>query len=223
MQHLSRREWIIIGALLIFSFIPNMAGLLRMLELSGGPSILPQNPRAVAMPLPIVMHIAASFLFCIFGIVQFTPSLRKFNINFHRALGRLLALSGIVSALTGLYMTLVFAFPAELQGALLYGVRLILAPAMAGLIIWAVIAVRNKNVPAHRAAMLRAYAIGQGASTQAVIGILWVIITGAQVMGPLRDVLMVAAWAINLAVVEWLIRKKANNFAATIAVSRLAK
>ena len=52
--------------------------------------------------------------------------------------------------------------------------------------------------------MIRAYAIGQGAGTQALILLPITLISGAP-LGLRRDVLMIAAWIINLAVAEWII------------------
>ena len=53
--------------------------------------------------------------------------------------------------------------------------------------------------------MLRAYAIGQGASTQTFIGIGWMILFGTEATGLLRDAIMVFAWALNLIIAEALI------------------
>jgi hypothetical protein len=103
-------------------------------------------------------------------------------------------------------MTHFFVFPAALQGAALHWVRMVLGTAMIGLIIWAVIAIRSRNIFQHSASMVRAYAIGQGASTQAVFGIVWIIAVGSEAMGPLRDGLMIFAWVLNLLVAEILIR-----------------
>lgn len=55
--------------------------------------------------------------------------------------------------------------------------------------------------------MLRAYAIGQGASTQSFLGLGWIIASGTEPLGPLRDGMMVFAWALNLLVAEYLIGK----------------
>jgi len=55
--------------------------------------------------------------------------------------------------------------------------------------------------------MLRAYAIGQGASTQTFLGIAWIIVFGTDLLGPLRDGMMVFAWVLNLLVAEFLIVK----------------
>ena len=104
-------------------------------------------------------------------------------------------------------MTHTFVFPPELQGVLLYWARVVLSVSMVGLIVWAVIAVRSGNIPGHRAAMFRAYAIGQGASTQTFLGIGWMIVAGTEATGPWRDVMMVAAWCINLLIAEALINR----------------
>ena len=55
--------------------------------------------------------------------------------------------------------------------------------------------------------MLRAYAIGQGASTQTFLGIGWMIFTGVELLGTLRDLQMIFAWLVNLLVAEYVIRK----------------
>lgn len=75
------------------------------------------------------------------------------------------------------------------------------------LIVWAVIAIRSRDRFRHTASMLRAYAIGQGASTQTVLGIAWIVFAGSEATGPVRDAIMVSAWVLNLAVAEVLIRR----------------
>ncbi len=205
---LSKSEWAVLGMILVYSFIPAFGGLIRVLELAGGPQIVPGNPRALLAPLPITLHILSSFLFCIVGSLQFLPSLRRQRPAAHRAIGRVIAVAGCVSALTALWMTHFYVFPEALQGASLYWVRMALGTAMIGLIIWAVIAIRSRNVFQHSASMVRAYAIAQGASTQSVVGIAWIIAAGSEAMGPLRDALMIFAWVLNLLAAEILIRSK---------------
>lgn len=102
-------------------------------------------------------------------------------------------------------MTHFYSFPISLQGNLLYWVRIILGFLMSAFIIWSVIAVRSRNVLRHSTFMVRAYAIGQGASTQTFIGIGWMILVGTEATGPLRDAMMVFAWAINLLIAEAVI------------------
>lgn len=207
MKVLSRREWALLATILVYSFIPTFGGLLRVIELAGGPAIVPENPRAVADPLPVVVHILSSFLFCILGALQFLPSIRRNNPAMHRMVGRTVAVVGCISASTGFWMTIHYAFSEELQGVVLYWTRLALSLSMVGLILWAVIAIRSRNILGHGAAMLRAYAIGQGASTQTFLGIGWIVVFGTEALGPLRDGMMVAAWGLNLLIAEILIKR----------------
>lgn len=208
MKTVTRRERTLLAIILVYSFVPTFGGLLRVIELGGGPAIVPENPRALDYPLPVVLHIVSSFLFCTVGALQFLPSVRRHYPALHRATGRTIAAAGCVSALTGLWMTHFFVFPDELQGPLLYGVRIALSLWMVGMIAWAIIAIRSRNVLGHSAAMLRAYAIGQGASTQAVLGIGWIVAFGTEPLGPFRDGMMVFAWGLNLMFAEFLIRTK---------------
>ena len=207
MKTVNRREWALLAIILVFSFVPTFGGLFRVIELGGGPAVLPNNPRALADPLPIVLHILSSFLFCTVGALQFLPSVRRHYPSMHRAAGRMIAAAGCVSALTGLWMTIAYAIPEELQGLMLYWARIALSLSMFGLIGWAVIAIRSRNILGHSAAMLRAYAIGQGASTQTVLGIGWMVAFGTEPLGPLRDGIMVFAWGLNLLIAEILISK----------------
>ena len=211
MKQIGRREWAILALILVYSFVPTFGGLVRVVELLGGPAIAPHNPRALAAPWPIGMHILSSFIFCIFGAVQFLPSLRRGASGLHRNIGRVVAVAGLISALTGFWMTLTYPIPEALQGNILYWVRIVLSLTMAALIAYGVIAIRAGKPLEHGAAMLRAYAIAQGASTQTVLGIAWMIAFGTEAMGPLRDGLMIASWALNLLIAEFLIRRLLRN------------
>lgn len=205
MNVLRKSEWTLLAVIFVYSFIPAFGGLLRGLELAGGPTIIPENPRALAAPIPIIIHILSSFLFCVVGALQFLPGIRRRYPAAHRALGRAIAIAGCISAASGLWMTHAYVFPEDLQGHLLYWVRMVLGSMMIGFIGWAVIAIRSRNIFQHGASMLRAYAIGQGASTQAILGIGWMIVFGTEPQGLLRDGLMVFGWGLNLLVAEALI------------------
>lgn len=202
MKSISRAEWIILSLILIYSFIPSVGGLVRVFELAGAPSIMPKNPRALTYPFPIALHILSSSVFCILGALQFLPSIRHKHRAAHRALGRIVVVAGCISAASGTWMTHFFTFPEYLQGSSLYWVRMILGPLMIGFIIWAICAIRLRKWPEHRAMMLRAYAIGQGAATQTFFGISWMVIVGSEAVGAAREAMMVSAWGLNLLVAE---------------------
>lgn len=207
MHFITRRDWALFALLLLYSFIPAVFGLLRVPELLGGPLILPPNPRAVIDPVPVTLHILSSSVFCLVGAAQFLQSLRHHRPALHRTLGRMVAAAGCASALSGLWMTVFYAFPQTLQGPLLYAARVTFSLAMVAFIVWAIVAIRSRNRAAHRAAMLRAYAIGQGASTQTAFFLIALIIFETEPLGLTRDLLMVWAWVINLACAEILIRR----------------
>ncbi|SPH21042.1 hypothetical protein ASD8599_01783 [Ascidiaceihabitans donghaensis] len=204
---LGKSEWVVLGVIFVYSFIPVFGGLIRVFELAGGPQIAPENPRASFAPTPIILHILSSSLFCMLGVLQFFPSLCRQRLAAHRAIGRVVAVAGCFSALSGLWMTHFYTFPETLQGAPLYWVRMVLGASMIALIIWAVIAIRSRKSFHHSASMVRAYAIGQGASTQTFLGVAWIIAVGSEAMGPLRDGLMIFAWMVNLLGAEIFIRR----------------
>jgi hypothetical protein len=100
---------------------------------------------------------------------------------------------------------LFYNIPNSLQGKPLYLIRLLVSSTMAVAVVLALIAILNRNIPSHRAWIIRAYALGQGAGTQALIFIPLMLVVG-EVTGQLRDILMIAAWVINFIVGEFIIR-----------------
>jgi len=211
MGHLRKWEWTLLLGLIVFSAFPNLAGLLRVVELSGGGAIIPENPRALEHPTPIIIHILASFVFCMAGTFQFLPSIRRFYPKTHRINGRIVALAGLLSAGTGLWMTVTFDFPASLQGQSLFYVRLILSALMFCFILRAITEVRAKRILSHKAAMIRAYAIATGASTQAFLGIGWIAFVGSEAVDLQRDLLMISSWALNMIIAECIIANPAKR------------
>lgn len=76
-------------------------------------------------------------------------------------------------------------------------------------IVLAVSSILRRNVARHEAFMIRAYALGQGAGTQALVLGPWMLIAG-ETGGLTRDLLMTLAWGINVLVAEWVIRRRAG-------------
>ena len=71
-----------------------------------------------------------------------------------------------------------------------------------------VTAIRRRDIAAHRAWMMRAYALSLGAGTQVFTEGFGEATFGTGVL--VGDISKGAAWAINLAVAEWLIRRPAR-------------
>jgi uncharacterized membrane protein len=191
--------------LIALSLVPALAGAVRLTELTGAAEITPDNARFFASPLPVVLHVLAVVPFSMLGAFQFAARFRRRRPGWHRAAGRLLVVCGLVAGLSGLWMTVFYARPADV-GDLLEGFRLVFGSAMVVSIVLGFIAIRRRDILRHRAWMTRGYAIGMGAGTQAVIIGLWYAIVGAPGETALA-LLHAAAWMINLTVAEWRIRR----------------
>lgn len=207
MASLLHRPWKPLGSLLMLSLVPVIAGVVRVSGLTSGGAVTPDNARFVALPAPVVLHIVCASLFCVLGAFQFDAALRQCAPRLHRIAGRVVAPSGIVAAMTGVWMAAASAMPAALQGHLLYGVRLVVGVSMALAIVLSVAAVLQGRIAQHEAWMVRAYALGQGAGTQVLILLPVTLVFGAPTFF-VRDVLMASAWALNVAFAEWIIRRR---------------
>jgi uncharacterized membrane protein YozB (DUF420 family) len=179
---------------------------LRLTSLASG-EVTPANARFFAAPVPVIVHVISVTVYCILGAFQFAPGLRTRHLELHRVMGRFLLVAGLLSALTGLWMTVLYPLFPTLQGLILYAARLLVGSAMCVALVLAWQAIVRRQVSAHKAWMIRAYAYGQGAGTQVVIFIPWVLAFGTP-NDLTRDLLMALAWAINAVFAEWVIRRK---------------
>lgn len=203
-----RIRWFPLAGLALLAVIPLTSGILRLVQLAGGPQLMPVDARFAASALPLVAHITASLLFALLGAAQFVPRLRQHRNTWHRRAGRVVAAAGLVAATTALWIT-VFYPHRQGTGDLLFLLRVIFAPAMIGCLGLGIAAVRRQNVAAHRAWMIRAYAIGMAAGTQAITEGFSQAIFGSGVL--LDDAAKGMGWIINLAVAEWVIRRAARR------------
>ena len=205
-QPSGKGEWRVPAAFILLCAIPFAAGAYRLVTLATGAEITPENARFFGAPLPVVLHITSAVLFIVLGALQFVASFRRRHPAWHRRAGRVAVVSGLVVASSALWMTLFYALPAQ-DGLLLYGFRLLFGSLMAVSLLLAFVAIRRRQIPRHRAWMMRAYAIGLGAGTQALILAFGEIGFGKPTVLA-RALLMAAAWVINLVVAEWIIRRK---------------
>ncbi len=191
-------------ALIALVLLPTIFGSLRVVELAGGPRLMPEDPRFTSSPLPVVVHIVSAASYAVLGAFQFSAGLRRGRPGWHRAAGRVLVVLGLTVALSALWLTL-FNPRQPGTGDLAYLFRLAFSSGMASCILLGYTAIRRRDVPRHRAWMIRAYALALGASTQVItLGV------GPAVLGPgelAADLSLGAAWVINLAVAEYVIRR----------------
>jgi hypothetical protein len=206
-KKLTMADWKVPALLLVLSLVPTLGAVARLMNVSGHAPVTPEDARFVAAPVPIIIHVIAATLYSLIGAFQFSRGFRVRWPGFHRRAGRVLAVCGLLAGLTGLWMTAFYSIPTPLQGPLLRGVRLVVAIAMVASIVIAWSSILRRDVPRHEAFMIRAYALGQGAATQALVLGPWMLITG-QGVGLTRDLLMTLSWAINIGVAELIIRRR---------------
>lgn len=200
-----RREWLIPAALVFLSLVPVGAGAFRVAELTGGGEVTAANERFFDSPVPVVLHILSVSTYSLLGAFQFAPGLRRRRPGWHRTAGRILIPSGILTALTGMWMTVFYDLP-EMDGDVLNGIRLVVGSAMILFIILGFAAIRRRDITRHSAWMTRAYALGMGAGTQ-VFTLGTALLLGASDQFT-KTALMAAGWAINIAVAEWVIHQR---------------
>jgi cytochrome bd-type quinol oxidase subunit 2 len=202
----ARSGWRLGIALVVLSAIPLSAGILRLVQLAGGPSLMPTDPRFDGFPIALVTHIVGSAVFALFGALQLVPAVRRRHRAWHRRAGRTLIVAGLLVVASALWLTLFYdAQPGT--GTVLFVVRLVVAPAMAACLVLGFAAIRRRDLEGHRAWMVRAYALGLGAGTQVFTQSFADAIFGDGVVA--GDLAKTAGWAINLAVAEWAIRRPA--------------
>jgi uncharacterized membrane protein len=212
-----RADGLIPAGLIVLAFIPVAAGMIRLALLARGGPLTPENARFFGAPAAVVLHIACATVYSLLGALQYAHGIRRRWPAWHRAAGRVVVVAGLGTALSGLRMAMVYAIvPAD--SALLHGFRLFFGTAMAVSIVLGYLAIRRHAVRTHKDWMCRAYAIGLGAGTQALTQLPLRLLFGAPEEFTLA-LLMGAAWVVNLAVAEWLIRKgrSADRTPSTLA------
>lgn len=205
--------WRIPAGLLALSAIPLAAGTLRLVQLAGGPAAIPADARFAPFPAPVVVHILGAAVYLVVGAPQFVAGFRRRHRGWHRRAGRVVAVAGLVVAGSALWLTL--GYPLEPgTGVLSYVLRLLFGVAMAGALVAGFAAIRRRDVRAHRAWMIRAYAIGLAAGTQALTeGVGGALFGTGELAG---DLAKAAGWLINLAVAEWIIRRPRRRRRAAV-------
>ncbi len=197
----TRRRWLVAVGLAFLGLLPGLARLL--VELAGDPAATSNGEAGSA--LPAIVHAVSGTAFVVVGAFQFPTARRRRWRTWHRRTGRLLVPLGLVAAVSAMWLALFYPRLRE-SGELLTVVRMTFSTAMVASIIMAFVAIRARDVVRHREWMIRAYAIGLGAGTQ-----LFTLGFGGAALGTgelATALLNAAGWMINLAVAEWVIRRR---------------
>lgn len=207
MNTTTKKDIWIIGSLLFLSFVPSIAGVVRISQLTTGSGYTVENQRFFNDPVPILFHIVAVLVYSILGAFQFAPAFRKLYPKWHRVSGRVLVFFGLTTAISGIWLTMVYP-RVPTDGDWLFGIRMVIGIWMVICIYLGFYFVMQRKYKIHSHWMIRGYAIGLGAGTQVFTHLPWFLFVGGDPSGIPRDLMMGAGWLINFLFAEWIIRRK---------------
>lgn len=189
-------------ALAFCTFIPVMMATVRVVQIPLG--ALPDDSlRLLSAPVAFFCHSLAGALFGVLGPLQFVRALRMRFGTLHRLAGRVFVLAGAGLALSGLALLLQVE---SLSAGLLDAARVVFSLALIVVLVLGVVAARAHDMPRHRAWMIRAYALGMGTGTAALIMFPIYLFTGNPPAGLASDIVVVVLWLLNIALGEWVVR-----------------
>ena len=122
----------------------------------------------------------------------------------HRWVGRAFVLAGAGLAWSGLALLLQVE---SIATGLLDAARGVFAVALVSALVLGIASARARDMPRHRAWMIRAYAIGMGTGPVGLVLFPLYLVTGEPPTGVLTDLVVVGTWLSSIAVGEWVIRK----------------
>lgn len=212
---INRKLWRAPIALLALGFLNIASGALQLSNIYQGPT--PEivasevtNPHYFEVPVPVVVHIVGGGLFSLLVPLQFLTA--RYQNRIHRWTGRVLWCAGLVAALSGLWMNQFFpAFGSGLKFASVWA----MGGTMTMALVLALRAVRNHNIGAHRAWILRAVAMSLAPAVQRLVLLPIFILTGSMSI-LIIEIVVCGSFFLNLAVAEWAIRHGQINPASTI-------
>ena len=163
--------------------------------------------RYAARPGWIAFHASLGALFLLLGFLQFVPRIRKRHIHLHRWNGRaLLAVGGIV-AVTGMYFGIVIPAAGNREATV---IALVSAFFLVSLVSGG-LAIRRKDLRAHREWMIRAFAVAIGISTVRIVAVV-ADATLSPRGWPLESVFvlsLVLGWGVTVGAAElWIIHTR---------------
>jgi uncharacterized membrane protein len=199
----ARYLWFIyfIASLIIMSAISRLIGVGEFL--ATGETADPDNRHYASHLLVTLLHLIPGTFFIVLGPLQFVSAIRNRWPAFHRVLGRLLVICGLMTAVTALVMNATFP-PVGGTAKSIAVVMFSLFDIAAFAIAWR--AIMKGQVAKHRDWMIRAYAILLSVSTARFFFIPYFIFYGMP-NNLVIDTGMCSAFLVNWVMAEVIINK----------------
>ena len=185
------------------TFIPVLSALVLVVQIPTG-TYPEESVRLAVAPISWFVHVLAGALFGIVGPLQFVRALRRRFGLLHRVLGRVFVMSGATIGLSGLSL---LSQVTPQSTSVIDITRAVFSSALLIALALAIAAIRDRDVPRHRAWAIRAYAIGMGSGTVALVFFPIYIITGQPPTGLAADIVFAIWWVLIIAFAEVVIRR----------------
>ncbi|MFN3282370.1 MAG: DUF2306 domain-containing protein, partial [Tabrizicola sp.] len=151
--------------LAVFSAVPVLIALVEVVQIPTG-TYPEDSARLAVAPVAWFAHVLTAVAFGVTGPLQFVRALRHRFGALHRLAGRIFVISGAVLGLSGLAL---LAQVAHVRTPLAEGARGLFGLALLAALACAMAAIRDGDIPRHRAWIIRAYAIGMGSGAIALV------------------------------------------------------
>lgn len=203
MNHWLTKPVVVPAALYFGTLLTIILALMQVVQIPLG--ALPEDSlRLTAAPIWHFMHVLGGATFGILGPIQFSRVLMRKYGRLHRVMGRVFVAAGAMISLSSL--SLLWHFPdtysvAMNGGRLLFGIALGVALAMA------MYTIRKRHFTGHRNWMIRAYAIGMGATAVTMVFFPIYAVTGEPPTGLVADIIFLGSWVACIVFAEGLIRR----------------
>lgn len=200
-------NWRVPLFLFLFGLVNIAFGTIQLTTIAAGPaadgSISEMtSPQYLITPLPVVAHIVCGIFFNIMAPLQFIPGFRKRAPQFHRWSGRLLFVTGLGAAGTGMYMNQYFP---DFGTGWKYAAVLIFSFGMMASLILGLRAILKRDVKCHNEWMMRAVMIGLGPATQRLL-ILPIYFATGEMSILMIEIGVWAGFLVNIVIGELILR-----------------
>lgn len=197
------RPLVVPAALFLGTLLTIVLALVQVVQIPLG--ALPEDSRRLgAVPVWHFVHVLGGATFGILGPIQFGRVLMRRYGLLHRLMGRMFVAAGAMVSLSSL--SLLWHFPDTYSVAINSG-RFLFGIALGGALVIAMQAIRKRDFARHRNWMIRAYALGMGATAVTMVAFPFYAITGKPPTGLAFDIAFLGSWTACVVFAEGLVRR----------------
>jgi uncharacterized membrane protein len=191
------------AALYLGTFLTILLALVQAVQIPM--DALPEDSqRLTATPVWHFLHVLGGATFGLLGPIQFGRALVPKYGRLHRILGRVFVTAGAMICVSSL--SLLWYFP-DAYSVAISGGRLVFGIGLGVALFLAMHAVYARDFTRHRNWMIRAYAIGIGATAVTMVFFPIYLITGKPPTGLVADIAFLGAWTGCVVFAEVLVRR----------------